>query len=237
MTWLEFVSSLVSSLGWPIVVIVVVIYLRSEVKSVAQGFSHRIKDMTKVQAGNVSAEFERGASEVAQRMDAMVSADGMELTTGETDVIQQLPDGTVDDRKDKVERLLEQDPRAVVLLEFIEVESALTNVYQQLFAKPWLPSSRPSFTQMVNTLAEWEIIAGDMAGVMTELAQLRNKIAHEPGATVTEDAARDYVSAAATVIDYLRRVKVEEEKPKLQMRRLERMGRVSGEFSGGGLRE
>ncbi|CQD22334.1 hypothetical protein BN000_05572 [Mycobacterium europaeum] len=167
----------------------------------------------------------------------MVSADGMELTTGETDVIQQLPDGTVDDRKDKVERLLEQDPRAVVLLEFIEVESALTNVYQQLFAKPWLPSSRPSFTQMVNTLAEWEIIAGDMAGVMTELAQLRNKIAHEPGATVTEDAARDYVSAAATVIDYLRRVKVEEEKPKLQMRRLERMGRVSGEFSGGGLRE
>jgi hypothetical protein len=186
----QFASSLVASLAWPVVVLVVVVYLRGEVKSVAQALAARVQDLKKLSAGAVSAEFEKGASDVARRSDAIAASDA-NLGAG-LDMSQQV-EAELDKRQEKIDRLIEQDPRAVVLLEFIEVESALGYLYETRFPD----RQKTGFIKMVNELVKVGVLPANLAGVLRELAALRNELSHRPDTTVTEEAARNYAEAAS----------------------------------------
>jgi hypothetical protein len=209
MDWLQFASDLTASLVWPAVVIGLVVYLRGEVRSVAQALVRRMGDLKKLSAGAVSAEFEKAASEVAQRTDAIADVVGKgELPVSEThdeskeiavSPIQQEQESE-ERRRDKIDRLLEQDARAVVLLEFIEVESALTELYNLRYGST---SPKSGFNKMVNQLVRDGTLDADVAGVLKDLAGLRNEISHEPDTTVTEEAARRYAEAASTALRLL----------------------------------
>ncbi len=197
----QFVSNLVSSLAWPATGLGLVIYLRTEVRGVAQALVKRIEDLKKLSAGAVSAEFEKAASEVAQKSDAIAEAVQQQAAPAtETEKRPAEPalalerQDREERREQKVERLLEQDPRAVVLLEFIEIESSLTELFSARYGSR---TPRTGFSKMLNQLVRDGVLDADVAGVLKDLAALRNELSHEPEATVTEEAARSYAEAAS----------------------------------------
>jgi hypothetical protein len=63
---------------------------------------------------------------------------------------------------------------------------------------------------LVGQLVRDKVLDPDVAGVLRELAALRNELSHEPDATVTEEAARNYADAAASVVQFFRAARLAE---------------------------
>lgn len=200
---LEFTSKLIASLVWPLVAVGVMWFLRNEVKDLAGALVKRMKDLKKLSAGAVSAEFDRGATQVAEKTDAI--AESVEESAPSTRAeLPELVEGTdAHDQQAKLDRLLEQDPRAVVLLEFIEVESALTKMYEAKYGRD---SRRTTgFIRMTNLLVRDGALDPALGEALKDLAALRNQLSHQPEMTVSASSARNFAEAASTSAELLER--------------------------------
>jgi len=67
MSWLEFIAAMSSALGWPIVALVAVFFLRSEIKTAAQKIIDRIGEIAHVKAPGVAIDFKQEVKELDEQ--------------------------------------------------------------------------------------------------------------------------------------------------------------------------
>jgi hypothetical protein len=195
--WMDFTASLVRSLAWPVAVVIAVFVLRRRIAEMLAALAARLGDLKKLSAMGVDLEFEREA--------AQVSAAAEELA----------PDGVgnaiaSDPELDRLKRLAEIEPRAAILLGFIDVEAALRStadrsVKDLRLHERWRRGA--SIGSIARELNRRDIISEQAVGVLSELAGLRNQVSHDSEVRLSTAAAQSYVDAALEMIRYLNEIR------------------------------
>jgi hypothetical protein len=191
MDWLSFTASLVHSLAWPAAIVIAVIVLKERLAGLLTALGTRIADLTKLSAMGVNLEFEKGAESLNRAAEELAPANSEPATTPGTEEARLL-------------QLADLDPRAAVLLGFIDVEAALRRVADNI--APPISGRRhraASVTSISKELVNRGIITQQAASVLTELAVLRNQVSHDSDVRVSKGGAEQYIQAALEMIQFL----------------------------------
>jgi hypothetical protein len=158
--WLTFVSTMTKALAWPIVVLLLMYIIRDRLGDVVS----RLIEVT----------FPGGSVKFADELDKS-------RITSERVLLQQAAKG-----EDTVEHIFQADndsnflaltqeyPELSVLESFKSVESAVLEVAFSF----GIDTKHKNMRSIVSDLHQREILSGDIVGLFSELAQLRNVAAH-----------------------------------------------------------
>lgn len=178
-----FVVELIKALAWPGVVLTVVLLLRKQLRAL-------LPLLTKLKYKDLELAFGREAAEAR--------AEAAELPPPPGRTLAQLPPVSL-----AVQRLLTVSPRSAVIEAWREVEEAARDVaISRQVMQPGLGTIPPG--KLANVLAAHNILQPPHLGLFHDLRALRNQAAHVPEFALSDEAARDYVGAAARLIEFLR---------------------------------
>ncbi|MGX9672655.1 hypothetical protein [Mycobacterium sp. HM-7] len=225
MSGTELAASLVSSLAWPVVVLVLVVVMHKQIKTAADALIKRFADIKSIKAAGISVELENEIKKVAADTENQIAADAelkAELGGSEkskpnvrisgSDGFREADDSEpeaatsptepTEDRLGKYQRLAELDPKAAVLVGFSHLEGLLRRYHQDRFPRPGRQSF-PPFPYIVNDFIESEILPPDIGRSLLQLSRIRNKLAHSHEAEISKEAADAYIEAIGNIIGYL----------------------------------
>lgn len=180
MNWLEFISSLVTALVWPAVVIILVILLREPLKGL-------VPLLQRLKYKDFELEFGRKLAEA--REEASVEDDiptDVEFTPEETRIIE----------------LARVSPRAAVTEAWRGVELASLDAARTLFGEDF----RGMTNQAIRRLERDEKIHRGASALIRDLRILRNDAAHSPEFAIPSDAALEYAQLTRQLVGYLKTV-------------------------------
>lgn len=181
-TWLDFVSSVVASLAWPIAIVLIALILKKPIVNL-------LRTLRFLRYGDVEFEFDQELKKIE----------------GKIEENQPLPPvQTIEESKakDLFEELVAASPKAAVLATWQEVEYTMNELANQLNidTKSWR-----SPVNLVNVLKSNEQITSNAVELLLELRKLRNRLAHTgPSVEIAESEARRYREIANSVIMQLR---------------------------------
>jgi hypothetical protein len=184
---LDFIASLVDSLAWPAVVVIVVLLLRTQLGSLFDGTLRRLK------LGPGGAEFEWAAIEAKTAVAAVAAADGRVPATvsEDTDYAEQ--------RLDALGEVAEQMPVIAIRQAFDVVESELRGLVDGAGAD--VPYPGTDVHAYLKAAYMGDLITRDLGDAIRGLVVLRDLTAADPGGTRTTPAkARDFLAIARTVM-------------------------------------
>lgn len=185
---LQFVSSIISSLAWPVTLIVLVWMLRDPIQRV-------LLTITKLQYKELRVDFGRELKELEKKAEAIAVKPSRHAALPPPE--RKEPNQTLED----AERLLDVFPEPAVALAWSAVETALSNAITQFAASTdFLPHDS---TSIVRRLAEQGVIDSDTADVINRLRNLRYIAVHGGGIPVTTDEVREYLAIARGVVGKL----------------------------------
>lgn len=171
------IVALVSAIAWPGAVVWVSYLFRSEIRGLASRVSHlKYKD--------IEATFEKELGETEAKVEA--------ITNKQT---AMLPSSELLSKVEQLQRISEVSPRAAILESWILIENAAG---QSGFAQG-------THTPRVNSLlfVEWLVREGklpsDSAEIVSALRELRNKAAHLPDFSISQDEAERYIKLSAKI--------------------------------------
>ncbi|MFC9694657.1 hypothetical protein ACFTSF_39285 [Kribbella sp. NPDC056951] len=199
---MEFVSSLVGHLVWPLVVVVLVWIFRSSIAGLIGQLSSWEGLGQKVRFGRELARVEEGVAEVAERVEAQADAAAVEGKSPTPEITESDPFIAL--RKDA-----ESNPSHVILASWELLAGSLKDLFGTVAAHRQLSSVGDRIwqdaVQMTRRLEVAGTVNHDMTNSVEELRRLRNLVAHgrykpTPGeALAYEETARE-LSRAAIVL-------------------------------------
>ena len=197
MSWLEFIAQVLSTVTWPIVALIFLVLLRTELKTLVRGIVARTGSMKRFQVPGVSIDFETEVREIAQDVQDAVTNDdaASESVMQKQDV--PLPSETPRQRTFGYEQIARDDPKAAILVSFADLEGLLRRTYNRYFDDG---HQRMSFSKIVANYERGGYITKEMAHTLRRLADVRNQVAHGVVARVEEDTAVAYVEAMGTAL-------------------------------------
>ncbi len=177
---LAFIASLVGSLAWPVVVVVLALVFRPEVSALLKRPVHRVK------AGPVEVEWDP----IMQAAQAQVatSPEARDLAPAVT---------AERDLDDRLHALAELSPGAAVMASFIEVESSLNRALDEAGAPP---ERRGSARQLVQQAYRLGLVSEQTSKAIDGLSVLRNLVAHGHEPDLDEARAHEFVALCSSVI-------------------------------------
>lgn len=180
--WANFISSLVGSLAWPVVVLVIVLLLRHRILGL-------IPSIRELQIGNLAIKFKEQVKELGEEAEKTIPA---------------LPERTAEvEGLDTIWKLAEISPRSSIIEAWRVVETearrALRAAGMYEMQEKYLPPAR-----MGHSLARREVIDSKLSDLFNELRLLRNRAAHSQAFSIDEDVARDYIRTAMGIAGRLR---------------------------------
>jgi len=155
MDWLQWTASLVGSLAWPSVVIVLLILIRKQLA----GLVARIEELTL--PGGASAKFGKALAENREQVEAARLAENVPEAAFRPDQARE---------RDWV--LTEQFPEAAVMESFKSIEKMIVE------NKGKLPVIKGSLFSYVKELGNRGLLSKDMVELFKSLRNLRNIAAH-----------------------------------------------------------
>jgi len=181
---LQFIASLVSSLAWPLAVVVLAIIFRAQIRQLTSRPLRRFK------AGPVEMDFD------------------LELARAEVFVKQ--PAGVTADRKGKAEHpvieelegLATTEPVAAVLDAHAAVEQELRALV--IKAAPDTDVSKTSMGQLLRLALELGVVTPETVEAVKGITVMRNLAAHGRASEVTPERAQDYLSLVDAVLYTIR---------------------------------
>lgn len=181
MSALEFVASLVSSLAWPVAVLVIAVIFRAQIRQVMS------RPLRRLRAGPVEMEFDRLLSEVEVAVQRPVSATPAEEPTkpGHPAVAE-------------LEELVTTSPVAAILDAHALIERELRGAVVE--ADPSVNVSRMTMGQLLRVATDKQILTPEAARAVRDLTVMRNLVAHGRASEVTGERARSYVTLADGVL-------------------------------------
>jgi len=201
------VSSIIGSVAWPLVILVLILVLHTQIKRAAEAIVKRIADITEVTAPGVSVKLEQRLEKLAaesETLSATATATGTgEVTTNTEQLIADapvLPYETEAERVARYQRLAAEDPKAAVLVAFSEFEGVLRRRHEQQFG----PSKQrfTSFGRMISDFEREAVLPRDVTGLLRELSLVRNDVSHS-GAEISVDMADWFIEAITNISGYL----------------------------------
>ena len=184
MSVLEFISSVLSSLSWPLALIIIVIVLRRPLR-------HLLLRLESLKGPGIEATFQRQLEEAKE--EAALAVEG---STEQENRERQ----TQFDRFDLMQ-LAELSPRAAIVEAWLRVESALT---QLAVMNGLQPNSRANFLQLLALLGQRGLISPELVRPLKRLRNLRNVAVHEDDFTLSHESVIDYIETSDFIIRSLR---------------------------------
>jgi hypothetical protein len=185
MSWLDFVSRVISAVAWPLVAVFALILLRQPLKRLLT--DHPLK---RVKVGPLDVEWTREIAEAET-----------ELGAGGT-LVQPGPDAT------SLVKDLEAEARKAPAVAVLEAYAVLERELRSLVeAKADLPAdelTRRSAVGLARLAAKREIISPETANAVQGVSVLRNLAAHGSARDITSDQAMDYLTLVDGVLFALR---------------------------------
>lgn len=179
MTALQFIASLVGSLAWPVVVLVVLVIFRKQVRQLAS------RPMRRLRAGPLEVEFDRLLSEVE-----------VSVTTP-SDAVQSASSEDV-----ALARLATTSPAAAVMDAHSLVEKELRDIVRT--AVPEAGVSRMAIGQLLRLAVDRKAITPETAKAVEGVTVMRNLAAHGRASEITVERAQDYLALVDAVLYALR---------------------------------
>lgn len=203
---LDFFASLVQSLAWPVVVGALLIIGRGQVAKVAAALIARIPEIASLKAGSGEINFDARAAEVFQQAAITIHSSEPSVSDSSDASSRREPviDGVDADHLfggigwGVVEKLLDAEPRAAVLLSWIAVEDALNKRFAAMF--PGDADRRVPVRQKAERVLRFDEDGSATLDFLLDLQSMRNDVLHNAGTTFSRAAADDYVGAADIVI-------------------------------------
>ena len=190
--WLNFLRDVIS---WPVVILMISIIFRNS-------FGKLISRIANVKIGDKEVNFLEDIVKVESRLQKVeLSQDGNLGVETET-------------RDNKMERLINLNPSAAILMSWIEFESKLQDVYSSLFQiegtdKATNLKHTPFRTgsMILRELYNSGKINKDIYESAIEMSGLRNKIVHAQSDNITEEVAESYVMTIKKLNKYFDNIK------------------------------
>jgi hypothetical protein len=191
MTLLEFTSSCIASLAWPVTAGVIVWLLRDSIKRL-------LLTVTSLKYKDLQVDFGRELKELEQKA-AVLDIKPASRAAAPAHV-QKDPDEFLAN----AERLMDEFPEPAIALAWSAVEAALEGAVQRLAVSPGDPARRAA-ADNAHRLAEQNLIDRNTLDVLDRLRALRNAAVHGRSAIqVSALDAQQYVSIARAAVDRLR---------------------------------
>lgn len=183
MSALQFIASLVSSLAWPLAVVVIALVFRAQIRRLMTGQLRRLR------AGPVEMEFDRLLSEVGVEL-ATPTTTAARSGGGESALIDEFADvATV-------------SPLAAVLDGHAAVEQALHELIAQV--DPNQARHNVGTARLTSTALAKGLITPETAKAVEGITVMRNLAAHGRANEVTPERARDYLALVDAVLFTIR---------------------------------
>jgi len=187
MDWLTFIAKLVEALAWPAVVLVLGLVFRKKLLTL-------IPNLRKLKAGPVEAEFELAARQALANAEEVGSQ-----ATSQT--MPALPLSTSPSDRQVIAKLrnARSDPTGVILEGWARVDGELFRFGLQT---GMLVDPVENAGKVYQTMMSSDILPAETRGLVKELRDLRNKVAHVQ-VTPTSEAAQDYLLAVDRVVELI----------------------------------
>lgn len=182
--WLDFWSKVITALSWPLVAAIAAWRLAPHLQG-------KLKDLTKVKAGPVEAEFSKQVEELRKEVEEKVP--------------EARENRTFSDDEGRLLELARFSPRSAIIEAWRNVEvSAAKAVELRLSRKEFSPSATSVRTQLNTTalgreLGLLEILNGQQVSLFHELRMLRNKAAHSDDFEIDFEAVNNYIQLAQSL--------------------------------------
>jgi hypothetical protein len=181
---LTFTSNIISTLAWPITVIILFFILRSELPNIA-------KSIKKFKYKDVELEFGAAVQAVAAEAKGSLPASKSNIIAGKT----------TEDIKNRLDTVAEIAPRAAILESWIQVEAAAADVIHKKGLDSKVSALGPA--RLLATLKNEGILNGKQTLIFEQLRMLRNEAVHVHDAQFTNAAVANYIESAMLIASYL----------------------------------
>jgi hypothetical protein len=186
MDWKQFLIGLISSIAWPAVAMIFLVFFKNELSKIIRRIAHlKYKDL--------ELDFEK----VKQQAENLHLEDIREEPESESPVFSSLEDQIFD--------AVERAPSTAILLAWSGLETAIAAAVSRLGISPDSPSHR-SPMHNIEILAKNKQLSKNHEKLLYEMRMLRNKVAHEPDSmlSISQNQAMDYATTAIDLIKYFK---------------------------------
>ena len=184
MDWLEFFASLISSLAWPITLLLAVFLLRGYLSTLFP-FIERLKYK------DFEIEFRKSLQELTEKSREALPA------------IQAVEMEAAGISRDRLYSLTEISPRSAILEAWLQVESAAAAALQA--SEPTFASKPMAPLRLGEALNRRQIINRAQLEIFNRLRDLRNKAVHVGDAVFKPDEVAEYIELATSLSSQIRR--------------------------------
>jgi hypothetical protein len=183
---LEFISSLIKSLAWPIVVLTIVILLR-------QPLIRILSSLNKVTFNNLEMDFEKKLDEIESSLEDKEQIFDKDQENNEQD--------------EQIKEVAAVSPNASITMSWSMVEQEIQATIQRLAISPDYPAHNSPFKNIV-LLKNYNILDIETLNILNELRNLRNKAVHSHASDIklTYLDALKYHELALKVVQVLKNI-------------------------------
>jgi HEPN domain-containing protein len=190
---LTFVSNLISSLVWPLVVVFVVFLLRKPLRELICDLGRRLHSI-KFPGGE--AEFSQELAEIKEAADIANLPPVVGVPTGESLLLR------VEEDMNQWARLVELSPRAAISEAWRWVENAMRETAKRLGIPQ--PETRSTIA-LIRALGKHQALSPETVAIISDLRGIRNTAVHGIEPEISRSDAIEYISLARRIIAVLRK--------------------------------
>jgi hypothetical protein len=198
----QLAASLVSSLIWPVIIVVILVFTWFKRSQIAEFLSSRSlgqgRRLQRVRAGPLELEWEKLVDSVEQN----VITNSGTVPNGDQSELEKIPRVIPDFMKLMVQA--DDSPLLAVVNASAVIESELAD----LLRTDGYDTTRKTFGELVNEAASRRLIPRNVVKALYDMTQLRNQTAHRTGIDdISSAQAREYVFLTARVVSRLHEAK------------------------------
>lgn len=179
-----FISKVISSISWPLVLVLLIVLLRKEIRSL-------IPSLRSVKYKKFEIAFDQKTKELEKH------AKEIDLKQSDNELLPSLS------ANDTIAELIKVSPRLAVIEAFTWLESAVRDaVIRHNIGKDQFYGVRNGFRELVKQ----KIIPEKYMKLFTDLRVLRNELSHNIEAEISANASRIYAEKAFALTELVRKV-------------------------------
>jgi uncharacterized protein YutE (UPF0331/DUF86 family) len=182
----EFISSLIKSLAWPIVVLTIVILLRQPIIRI-------LSSLNKVTFNNFEMDFEQKLNEIESSLEDKQHTFNLDEETNK--------------QEEQIKQVAEVSPNASITMAWSMVEKEIQSTIQRLAISSDYHLNNSAFKNIA-LLKQEEILDPETFNTLNELRYLRNRVTHNqlPQSKITYLDAIKYYELALKVVMILKNI-------------------------------
>ena len=190
MTLFEFISSIISSLAWPAIVLIIVFILKNPLSKI-------LISLTKFRYKDLEMEFERLQS----------SADALPETI-ENETIPESERIIYTSLEEQIHDISQRSPEGAILIAWSTIEAAISSAIMRLAISPVSTSYR-SVIHNIECLKKYTNFDNIVFAILDDLRVVRNQVAHARDGRykVSVEQALSYGKTAEKIIKILQNLK------------------------------